>query len=1226
MTNTDATASSEVDDTAEASDAPHVEPPHVVVGIGSSAGGLEAIRELATSLPANNGCSYVIVQHMSPQHKSLMTSLIASETTLEVCDITDGMVPEPDVIYVTPPRADVVMKNGELRLLPPSEDLGKPKPSVDRFLISLAADRGDRSMGVILSGTGSDGAYGIQAIREAGGITIAQDDATAKYDGMPNAAIETGCTDLVLRPSDIATHLHKILSSPRNLDQFRSDGGDVSPVSGILQIVLARTRVDFREYKQSTVLRRIDRRMTALGIQSIEDYVIYCRNEPREVDALFKDVLISVTRFFRDRTEFDALSAHVQELVDNREEKPLRIWVAGCATGEEVYSIAIMLAEAMGGAAELVRSKTQIFATDIDRAALDHARRGQYSQGALLDVPKDLADKYFIQQAEGVRVIEALRSVILFSDHNLCQDPPFLNMDLICCRNLLIYFSSKLQQKVFSRLHYAMKQHGYLFLGTAETVTGSDQLFVEVTGNPHIFRKRALRRKEQLQSKTYAGAWSQSGPLRNTIMAKRSQPDASVATERLMFDALARSLGENSVLVSADHSFLRVYGDITPYVNLSESSSLNLQLSLLKSPFKEEARSLVTLALKHDQRRLGSKHVLIEDQDRVVRLEAIPVQASSIDERLALMVINSWPKTEADVGTGLNFQTGSEVSEDHLRELDQELATAREALQQTIEELETSNEELQALNEEMQSTNEELQATNEELETSNEELQSTNEELITVNEELQVNSSELMGLNAELGSLLGNVPIPLMVLDNALQVARASNAAMSMFNMSEPLRNPHLSQIHLPNGFPRLVEICNEALQLGVTINRDFETQDGPFSLQCAPFTGDGGQMIGTTLVVLRSPATQSLAAELNQLLSNAPIYLLQHDDRGHVSRISAKMAALLDIDPDHAIGQPISKVIEKTGLEADNGLRLLLEGGNHDGAFRVQHPDGHDVWLGALRHGYTDPGSGRMIVVIVGNEVTDIINAASERTNHLSTMQLMETLSDVGYWRVDMNDNSVHWSKRVFDIHGQDARHYEPTLETGIEAYHPDDRQKVKDALEHAIESHETFDFRCRLMRRDGTAIWVRSMGAVTLDEQGKPATLVGSFRDITDETATKDHMREIEQLIDHRDIGFFSHDVLTDMSYWSPSTFRLLRVGDTVALSFQMIGDMIDPKDQAQFTKHLDACIKKGKAFENDFKITLGDGKKRKITISMSTKTNADQVVSNFYGSLTVHNPDNE
>jgi len=447
--------------------------------------------------------------------------------------------------------------------------------------------------------------------------------------------------------------------------------------------------------------------------------------------------LISVTRFFRDDSEFAELKPYIQELVDTRNDRPLRIWVAGCATGEEVYSIAMLLAEAMGGAAQLVQSKTQIFATDIDRAALEYARRGQYSQGALLDVPKDLADKYFIQQTEGVRVIEALRAVVMFSDHNLCQDPPFLHMDMVCCRNLLIYFNAQLQSKVFARLHYAMKEQAYLFVGTAETVPSTDQLFLEADGNSHIFRKRAMRNTDQITTKSFMSSWKQ--PAKRPLRRIKKADEPASQAERLMFDALARSLGENAILVSGDYSFLRVYGDITPYVNLSETTALNLHLSLLRPPFREEARSLVTLALKHNQRRIGTKQTVeIDKETRLIRLEVIPIQVPSMDDRLALVVINSL--SEADFSKLPNsdeFAHSVEVSNEHLRELDHELATTREALHQTIEELETSNEELQALNEELQSTNEELQATNEELETSNEELQSTNEELITVNEELQ---------------------------------------------------------------------------------------------------------------------------------------------------------------------------------------------------------------------------------------------------------------------------------------------------------------------------------------------------------------------------------------------------------------------------------------------------------------------------------------------------------
>ncbi|MEM9583574.1 MAG: chemotaxis protein CheB [Pseudomonadota bacterium] len=1191
----------------------------LVVGIGSSAGGLEAIRELASSLPMNNGCAYVIVQHMSPQHKSLMTSLIASETKLRVQDITDETVPERDVIYVTPPRADVIMENGKLRLVAPSEDIGKPKPSVDRFLISLARDRGDRSMGIILSGTGSDGAYGIQALREVGGITIAQDEESAKYDGMPNAAIETGCIDLVLGPAEIATHLNKILSSPRNLDQFRTAQGEVSPISDVLRIVLARTRVDFREYKQSTVLRRIDRRMTVLGLSTVEDYVVYCRNEPPEVDALFKDLLISVTRFFRDREEFEKLEPQIQELVDHSNNRPLRIWVAGCATGEEVYSIAIMLAEAMGGAAELVRSKTQIFATDIDRAALDYARRGTYSQGSLLDVPKDLADKYFIQQAERVRVIEALRSVIQFSDHNLCQDPPFLNMDLICCRNLLIYFSAKLQVKVFARLHYAMKQGSYLFLGTAESVTGSDQLFVEVAGNPHIFRKRELRRKDRVTQKAFPSKWVPAPP-RQTAPAQSREPQGS-PSERIMFDALARSLGENSILVSSEYNFLRVYGDITPYVNLTEDSTLSLQLSLLKPPFREEARSLVTLALKHDERRMGSKHRMIEDNGRMVRLEALPIQAPAIDDQLALVVINSWSKEEYEKLGIEPSDLRLNMPDDQLRDLDQELANAREALQQTIQQLETSNEELQALSEELQSTNEELQATNEELETSNEELQSTNEELITVNEELQVNSSELMGLNAELGSLLGNVPIPLLVLDNALQVARASNAAMQLFNIAPPLRNPHLSQIHLPEGFPKLVEISNEALQLGSPVTRDFETSGGPFTLQCAPFTGNGGQIIGTTLVFLQSPATQSLANELHQLLNNAPIYMLQHDETGDVTRVSKRMAELLGINQGEAIGTPVSKVLSQAKVGDENGLRQLLDGEPTDGAIQLQHPNGGTVWLAAMRHAYTDPATGRVIVVIVGNDVTEIIEATKDADQRTKSLEMMQEMSDTGYWRVDLKSNSVHWSERVYEIHGRNSADYQPTLEDGINHYHEDDRDTVRQALETSIEDLKPFEFRCRLLREDGDVIWVRSMGAPTIDNSGKVGALVGSFRDISAEFSTQKHLHEVEAIINEGDIGFFSFDVLTGDAYWSASTYRVLRVDTQTPGSFELVHKMVDPADQDRFAAARQDTVENGTPFVEDFKATLGNGDKAVITINMSATKRDDGQVTDYYGTLTVN-----
>lgn len=958
--------------------AAQAEPPElpIVVGIGSSAGGLEAVREFVASLPIDSGASYVIVQHMSPQHKSLMTPLVASETNVKVTDAVDGITVEPNVIYITPPRKDVLIKNGRLCLVDSSKDAGKPKPSVDRFLTSLAEDRGEKSVAIILSGTGSDGACGVQAIREQGGITIAQDGMSAKYDGMANAAIETGCIDLILRPSEIGTHLKNILLTPRNLDQFKGREDVASPLTSIEQILLAQTRVDFREYKQSTIQRRIDRRMVTHEISTVEEYAAFCRNDPSEVDALFKDLLISVTRFFRDKSEFEDLKPFIKQLVEaSTDENPLRIWVAGCATGEEAYSIAITLAEAFGGPTELTRSKTQIFATDIDRSALDHARQGQYVRGALYDLPQDLADKYFIQQGDYVQVVKALRSAIVFSDHNLCQDPPYLNVDLICCRNVMIYFGIKLQNKVLSRLHYAMKPEGYLFVGTAESIGNAQQLFAPDGKNGHIFRKLPLKRRERYAAQTFSASWRNRNPQISQTSNEGTFPSQAATAEGQIFDALVRSLGQNSILISHDFNILRIFGDISPYINMSENTMLVLKLSLLRSPYVEEARSLITLALKRGERRVGIRH--IENDDEIVRLEAYPITARHVDEKMTLLTINRWTREEfeqlygtASTSSGLSPQ----IAQVHFRELDQELSNTREALQQTIEELETSNEELQSLNEEMQSSNEELQATNEELETSNEELQSSNEELITVNEELQVRSSEMSAMNAELGSILTNVPMPLIVLDNALQVVRASKAATELFKIESPMKMPHISQVHLPVGFPGLIEICNKSLEKGESVIVEFKSQNRHYRLQCAPFMGELGHLIGTTLVFSERLFSKTPEQELTALLEQAPMHMLRIDENGDILSISQLTAKLLGMKPEDCVGQSGQKLLRFSENDtAGDAFRAFWTGKQDRATFALRAElDSPPSWIAAQRFEHRDPKTGQSSVVITGIEVHD--------------------------------------------------------------------------------------------------------------------------------------------------------------------------------------------------------------------------------------------------------------
>ncbi|WP_420860355.1 chemotaxis protein CheB [Algirhabdus cladophorae] len=1074
------------------------DPKTMIVGIGSSAGGLEAIRELVGTLPTDVDVSYVIVQHMSPHHKSLMTALVGRESKLSVKDVSDGIEPEANTIYVTPPKTDVVVKGGRLRLEDPSPEIASPKPSVDRFLISLAEDYGPNSMAIILSGTGSDGAYGVQAIREAGGITIAQDDSSAKYDGMPTSAVETGCVDLILRPMDIGKHLEKILSSPRDFRAFRKDDVDLAPVDDLLQILLARTRVDFREYKQSTIQRRIERRMVALGIDTQEEYTAFCRRNPHAVDALFKDLLISVTRFFRDGTEFDDLRECLPELLEKNKFGRLRVWVPGCATGEEAYSVAMLLAEELGGPEVLLKNQVQIFATDIDSAAIQMARSGIYNASALSDVPKPLAEKYFVRHGDGVRVIEMLRSAILFSEHNLCQDPPFQNVDLISCRNLLIYFGNSLQQKVMSRFHYSMKSTSLLFLGTAESVAGSDDLFAQRSESAsRIYQKRTLNKRDFVATRIQSNSFTAPKKFRTVERPEIKGP----SSERQLFDALATSLGENSILVADDYSIIQVYGDISKYIELSATSNLRLQINLLRSPLREEARSLITLALKRSTMRSGVRHLLSKEDDREVRLDVYPIYAKGINERAALVVFSPIDIAPADVNTLPVGETTevSEIAHDRIQTLEAEVATTREALQQTIEELETSNEELQSLNEELQSTNEELQATNEELETSNEELQSTNEELITVNEELQVNSTELAERTSELVSVLESAPAAILVVDSALQVNQATHSAIKLFKLPLPLSRPHISQCALPEGFPSLGPICNEALQIGHASTKEFVSLGSSFKINCSPFFDTRGRLLGVTIVVMEFP---ELARDMELILEKSPFLMNNRTKEGTILRISKEAAKAMNVSRHEAEGKTLSQLM--TQEEAD----IVMQ----KDQYLISHPDqvlreteqvtpkggGDPIWVSNNTFAYHNNAIDEISIFSLGTDVTEIVEARNELALQLQQSELLQEKSGIGHWNYTVGTKVLYWSPGVFDIHGLNPDLYDPEVESALDFYKPGkDSKMVTKAFEKVLEDGGEFELDATIIRRDGSEVPIKSHGVAVSNDKGQVIRILGLLQE---------------------------------------------------------------------------------------------------------------------------------
>ena len=674
---------------------------------------------------------------------------------------------------------------------------------------------------------------------------------------MPLSAVETGCVDLTLSPQEIGQHLERILANPRDFSDIRGFNTQLHRTTDLLQILLARTRVDFREYKESTVDRRIQRRMVTLGINDFDDYVAHCRASVDEVDALHRDLLISVTRFFRDPDQFRQLRQEIAELIQQRGTGRLRIWVAGCATGEEAYSIAILAAEAMGGPDALQRNDIQVFASDIDDRALDVARRGLYPNTAAHDIPTDLLEKYFKATRSSIEVIPQLRAVTLFSHHNVFQDPPFNNVDVVTLRNVLIYFNPALQERVLARVHYALAPNGLLFLGTSENVSALGRHFEARAHADKIYTKRrSSTGRDSLDPDTISRALVGYPSASTTRKNPRTDPDDDPSGQ--MFDALARAVAPNGFMITRANQIVRVFGDVTPMLELTETTALSLSIRILKPALRAEATSLIAIAFKDQSSRRGRWHPIEGPGFNQVRMVCHPIIASQGEDHMLVAFQTRQGVIEQAPAESLSDQERTQ----YILQIETEMQSTRETLQQTVEELQTANEELQSLNEEMESTNEELQATNEELQTSNEELESTNEELITVNDELRVNASSLQAVTTELEAMLRASSHPILVVDHALIVRRASENAINCFGLEQMSRDGvHLSQCTIPPDFPALVPAATQVFRDHQKQTIRVEGDESVNIIVLAPFEDPIGSVLGLTISVYNyetvAPATK---------------------------------------------------------------------------------------------------------------------------------------------------------------------------------------------------------------------------------------------------------------------------------------------------------------------------------------------------------------------------------
>ena len=760
-----------------------------IVGIGASAGGLEAFEGFFRHVPADCEMAFILVPHLDPDHASILSEILQRATRLKVVEAGDQAIVQPGYVYVIPPNRDMAIFHGALQLCLPTKPRGQRMP-IDAFLRSLAEDQREAAVGIILSGTGTDGTEGIRAIAGAGGVTLVQEPATAKYDGMPVSAIQSG----------FATHVLPVEQMPQALMTFKRilpervptifGEADVSDslaragaLSRILMLLRSSTGHDFSLYKKNTIVRRISRRMAQHDIDDTDVYARYLKEHPSEMQALFRELLINVTSFFREPEAFEVLKEEVLRpmLSEISPEFVFRAWVAGCASGEEAYSIAIILRELMDETHHTF--KVQIYSTDLDEDAIKTARAGVYPPNVVADLTPARLQRFFVKEESGYRVKKEIRDMVVFAIQNVIKDPPFTRLNLLCCRNVMIYLEPELQDRLILAFHYALKPDGVLFLSPSESI-----------GN-HVSMFAPLNRKWKLYRASEAGASSKtlttSGLPWAALAASKSHDSGEVVSKEnniadLMRDLLLQSFAPASVMTDVNGDILFVHGDTGKYLRAAPGQATLNVVGMARPGLQMELFAVLQAAAQGEASEVRELEFKENDEARKVRLTAQALPRPDGGERILVVSFQDLapdvPK-DAPAKRGRRKRAPTEADSQRIEVLERDLSYTREKLQTIIEEQQASNEELKATNEEMQSTNEELQSTNEELETSKEELHSVNEELMTVNAELQAKIEQLTGIQSDMRNLLDNVGPGVIFLDEGLRIRRFTREAARIFRL-----------------------------------------------------------------------------------------------------------------------------------------------------------------------------------------------------------------------------------------------------------------------------------------------------------------------------------------------------------------------------------------------------------------------------------------------------------
>ncbi len=932
-----------------------------IVGIGASAGGLEALEEFFRSIPDDSQLAFVVIQHLSPDYKSLMVELLSKYTSMEVKRAEDGMEVGVNNVYLIPPRKNLKIYHGKLYLSEQDHSHGLNLP-IDIFLRSLADDQKELSIGIILSGTGSDGTLGIRAVKGAGGLVFAQDNISAKFDGMPRSASSTGLVDYVLPPKEIAHELTRIIQHPllhRESEEREEERAQEhsTVISKILSRIHDVVGVDFSAYKDTTVIRRIERRIGITQLETTEEYAAYLDSSPKEVHVLYKDLLIGVTRFFRDTEAFDSLKeTAVLDLLKNHEnDTQLRLWCMGCSTGEEAYSMAILFYEKME---ELgIDYDVKIFATDIDRESIEYAGLGIYPESIVTDVNQGRLHRFFTKKENTFQVNPEIRRMVVFANHNVLQDPPFSAIDMISCRNMLIYLKPDMQQRVLGAFHFSVKQNGYLFLGSSETVGELSGVFSLIDTKWKIYQCKQKSTQKRVADYFVPPVQPNSKKRERFPQKVYGQKSKSGDVLESAYDYLVHEYVPPSIIIDRNLTLIHVCREASDYMKIPTGKiSLNV-LEMLPNGIKAALSTAVHKSLKEDSpvtyRDLSVKN---NGETRYIDLSVKPVldrQSNPVGYFLVMFEDHEGTVHKAEAEEKGSFD---EQQNKMIADLEQELQFTKENLQATIEELETSNEELQA-------TNEELIASNEELQSTNEELQSVNEELYTVNAEYQNKIDELSEANNDLKNFLNNTDIGMVFLDKDFKIRKYTPAATEVINIMEmdvgrPIE--HITRNMQGTGF---MEDVRKVLINLVSVEKEISTKNGKwFLMKILPYRTVNNVVEGIVITFLDIDEKKSFEEKLEKerdllmrILESSPVGKTMVNRDGNIVYANQKAAEIFGISREDILKRSFAdRGWEITDYDGNNiaieqlPFSKILQNGEslYDFKHAIKKPDGNVIYL----------------------------------------------------------------------------------------------------------------------------------------------------------------------------------------------------------------------------------------------------------------------------------------